>query len=430
MRFAWIGVALPFIVGSTDGLAGQSRIARPPSLRGVASVAPGGPSVSGIQLQSTRYTIGLRWHCSSTATGYEVIGAPMGGQPVVLTPTPIGPACVQDLAVPTDPRLGGAATYSAHYHHVGLQPGAQWSYVVRALYSTGGPADAPPTVGRTALWPAPAGIRADELGLGAYLQWNGVPGAAGFLVHRRLAGEKEFTQIAAVPVLYPLTYHDQSTVPAGVHEYAVQAVDGERSVASMVVGRPLVRVDVTQGAAAFGLRWSFASYRTAVGRIQTSTAATGPWVDVPGAGNIVGNAWGSNGKVGSTQYYKVIATHPTAVVESDVVTVTIKPTVGPTQLTFTYDKNRVTLIWVCDVEAMYYLVMKGFPGHGGRDFVSDAAGKPLQARQPGALVPGATCLWGEMIYPTSPMSYQYWIIPKYKDYGARGPEATVIVPVK
>ena len=185
----------------------------------------------------------------------------------------------------------------------------------------------------------------------------------------------------------------------------------------------------TQGVAGFSLSWGFGN-RTAVSRIQTAMAVTGPWVDVPGAGSIAGNSWGSNGKVGSTQYYKVIATHPTAVVESDVVTVTIKAApVGPTQLTFTYDKNTVTLIWVCDVEAKDYLVMKGVPGHG-RDFVRDARGWPLKARQPGALVPGATCLWGETIYPTSPMAYQYWITQEYKDSNVRGPDATVIVLVK
>jgi hypothetical protein len=126
----------------------------------LTAAVPGGPPVGGLRVQTTSPTqVALHWNCVQGSTGYEVFFAMNGGQSVKITPTPLNPNCVQDLAQVNPAFLAPGSTpvttYSTGFSQGGLTPANDYTYVVRALYATGGPADSPPVTVRP-LVPAPA----------------------------------------------------------------------------------------------------------------------------------------------------------------------------------------------------------------------------------------------------------------------------------
>ena len=103
--------------------------------------------------------VALHWNCVKESTGYEVFVAMNGGASVKITPTPLNPNCVQDLAQVNPallvPSSTPVTTYSTGFSQGGLTPANDYTYVVRALYANGGPADSPPVTVRPVVPPPP-----------------------------------------------------------------------------------------------------------------------------------------------------------------------------------------------------------------------------------------------------------------------------------
>ena len=157
-----------------------------------------------------------------------------GGESVKITPTPLNPNCVQDLAQVNPallvPGSTPVTTYSTSFSQGGLAPGNNYTYVVRALYANGGPADSPPVTVRP-LFPAP-GFSARPSNPGQVtIHWDwshaNIHYATGYVISRKLAGESAFRQLATMPYSPENVYNDNG-VPVGSHQYLVEAVDGRR----------------------------------------------------------------------------------------------------------------------------------------------------------------------------------------------------------
>jgi len=133
-----------------------TRIARPTAVIErsrpvlISRNVPAGPAVTGLRAEPTAVSIRLIWACPEGATGYEVFATPKGGAQTKLPATPTGSLCLKPL-VKNDPRLPAsnppAATGS--YTHADLTIGAEFTYVVRALYP-GGYADSEALIAQTA----------------------------------------------------------------------------------------------------------------------------------------------------------------------------------------------------------------------------------------------------------------------------------------
>ena len=238
------GVLAGLVVLSVpESLAAQTRVIidRPPPTLTVAPTAPAGAPPTSVRAGATPTSINLKWICPPEATGYEVFATPTGGAQVKLTPTPIGPQCVQDFAVTlqSDPRLPAPTTtaYLSGFNHTGLRNGSEYTYVVRALYANGAMGDAAISA-RTAAWPVPTNARASATPSSATLSWSATAGAVGYHLLRQLAGEAALRQITTMPIV--ATSHVDNGLPPNVaFTYVVRAVfpDGAQTDSPPITGQ-------------------------------------------------------------------------------------------------------------------------------------------------------------------------------------------------
>jgi hypothetical protein len=229
-------LALPAIPGA---LLAQTAIEKP-AITSRSPIGGSGPKPTDLRAEPTPTSTRLRWTCVSGPTGYEVYATPKNGATTKLTATPIGPQCIQDisLTMKNDPRLPAptASTYLSSFTHTGLAVGAEFTYVVRALYPNAF-GDSDPLTVLTSPWHAPDGVALNLSGRSANLTWIAVNGAAGYQIFRKLEGQAAFQLLTPVPVA-ATTYNDPASLPPGGHQYYVQAVNGLPAPAVLVTIGP------------------------------------------------------------------------------------------------------------------------------------------------------------------------------------------------
>jgi hypothetical protein len=365
--------------GSATRPDGSSSIGEMPTTGATVTTVlagpPGGPPVFGLRAHSTPTSISLRWVCPAGASGYEVSGAPAGQPPVKLTSSPLTAPCLPDAEVsptivskPGVPAATFDKTYSTTFTHSGLPTAREYSYVVRALYPTGGPADALPFAARTSGYPAPAGASAATGVAGqVHLQWERVSTltsgeATAYVVSRKLAGETAFRTVATVPaaISYTQRYSDGG-VPAGRHEYTVHALEGEPTAVLMVVaGVPdLSQVSLLQ-LAEVSLGWTV--WPGTPVRLMTAPLAAGPWTDFAASLPASATSLRFIATPGTRTYYKVVATYPTITLESTAKVLDIPQWPGLTDFKATTNGNIVDLSWKCDPGVVEYRVTRVWNG--------------------------------------------------------------------
>ena len=105
--------------------------------------------------------VALHWNCVKESTGNQAFVAMNGGASVKITPTPLNPNCVQDLAQVNPALLAPSSTpvttYSTGFSQGGLTPAND--YTLRrsqgTICETSGPADSPPVTVRPVVPPPP-----------------------------------------------------------------------------------------------------------------------------------------------------------------------------------------------------------------------------------------------------------------------------------
>ena len=335
----------------------------------LTALMPGGPPVSGLTAQPGTSNIYLRWTCPAGASGFEVYATPRGGTQVKLTATPLSPNCVQDPAFATASTLTSSTltgtsqtTYSSGFNHTGIYPpGSEFTYVVRTLYPSGGPADSNPLVAHNNLYPAVTEVRVYNGGCcGVTVTWK-ANGSASYLVFRRLAGETTLRQIAAIGPLTTFTNPLQvgdGNLPPGRHEYMVRAVDGDPGPpVTVAAGGPAVwgiNADMVELDIGFSGQWPGSTVR-----VEASGLPAGPFTDVTAEGAfILDQHWKTIATPGKTLYYKVVASYAGTRLESAVVPVTYPAAPPITNFTAVGAVGNIYLRWDCAEEVMRYRFMR------------------------------------------------------------------------
>jgi hypothetical protein len=324
---------------------------------------PGGPPVGGLRVRtSSPTTAALHWSCVQGAAGYEVLYSMNGSPFTKATAAPINPNCVQDLTQvnPALLAIGSTptTTYSTGFSHSGLTPGNDYSYVVRALYASGGPADSPPITVR-ALFPAPAFSGRPTNAGWVTLDWSwsqaGGTFASAYIISRKLAGESSFRPLATMYPPYNV-YNDQG-VPLGTHEYIVEAVDGEKGTPIAVTtgvlslwGASIInRVIVS-------LSWT-GVWPGGTVRVHSAPAPTGPFTDITGEGGLSNGSWRGVAPFGSNLHYKVVVTYPNGTRYEALKQLAI-PAASDIGLTAVDAWGGARLEWNCDPEVSRYELMR------------------------------------------------------------------------
>jgi len=336
--------------------------------------APGGPPAGGLQATGSDASINVRWNCPSGASGFEVFATPKGGTQVKVTTTPISSNCPQDLSVatPTSIKLGTATQpiYATGFTHAPLlNPGSEFTYVVRTLYPNGGPADSPPITARTNLFPPVAGVVAWSGATGTVsVGWNNLYSAAvsksasGYLVFRKLQGETAFKQVGTVGPLttFPTTHtYIDVGVPAGQHEYKVQAVDGEPggpvAVSAGAFDIWLAKVDLLFIDIGYSGGWSGAD-----AQVVTSPTLNGTYKDVTAEGwlNAASGHWHGLGDPGSKLYYKVRAIYPGGAIVSEPKEISVPVPAPIYRFSAVYSNGYLRLDWQCDPAVKEYNLIR------------------------------------------------------------------------
>jgi len=339
-----------------------------------AGATPGGPPAQGIRATPSDASIYVRWNCPPGASGYEVFATPKGGTQVKVTTTPISSNCPQDLSVatPTGIKLGTATQpiYATGFTHAPLlNPGSEFTYVVRTLYPSGGPADSDPVTARTNLFQPVAGVAAWSGSTGTVtVGWNNLyssavsRSASSYLVSRKLQGETAFKQVGTVGPLttFPAnhTYIDVG-VPPGRHEYKVQAVDGEPGgpvgVSAGAFDIWLAQVNLLFIDIGFSGGWSGADVQ-----VVTSPTLDGTFKDVTAQGwlTVASGHWHGLGDPGSKLYYKIRANYPGGSIVSEPKEVSV-PVPSPIyRFSATNMDGYVRLDWQCDPAVKEYNLIR------------------------------------------------------------------------
>lgn len=325
-----VAMILAALLLTAPALAGQVRVVRTNDGLSTLSPNPPGEAPIAVRATATATTIGLRWVCPPSATGYEVFAAAPGSAQTKLNPLPIAPQCLQDLAMS---QQGGRVTsvvggtmqtsYSTGFTHTGLTPGREFTYAVRALYASGAVGDAAPITMKTTPWPPPAVFTARAVGRTVTLQWQPIAGAMAYRVFRR--GEfMPFERVITASPLTATTYADEN-LPAAILYYYVEAVDGlPTQPLSVITGRPTnLRAEANMTQQLVMLRWEAGEGATTM-TVSRAASATGPWATIPVSSRGDNNAW-DNSPVAGVSYYKVILRYPGLIAESDPISVTYPP---------------------------------------------------------------------------------------------------------
>jgi hypothetical protein len=329
-----------------------------------APPTPGGMAVRDLRVRATSPAdVALHWSCVTGSTGYEVFLKMNGGESVKITPTPLNPNCVQDLTQVNPglvtPGSTPQTTYSKDFTQGGLTPGNDYTYVVRALYGSAGPADSAPVTVRLLfpppgfqVWPANPGQ------VSISWDWARVHGdyAKGHVISRRLAGESTFRQLATLPYSIYNVYNDNG-VPVGTHEYVVEAIDGMK-------GTP---VTVTTGAVRI---WQASVFRIVTvdlgfsgvwpgGTVRVSSApqATGPFTDITAEGSLSNQHWSAVGQFGSNLHYKVAVSYPGGITYHAVAQVAV-PQASNIGLTAEDAGGGSRLKWNCETDVARYELLR------------------------------------------------------------------------
>jgi hypothetical protein len=374
--------------GSPSTAVGRVSTGRAPgTLTELKVASPGGPPVGGLRVRTiSPREVALQWSCVQGSTGYEVFSAMNGGESVKITPTPLNPNCVQDLTQINPARLApGSApttTYSTGFSHWGLTPGNNYTYVVRALYANGGPADSPPVAVRL-LFPAPAFTPrpANPGQVSIHWEWSHASGdyAPGYVISRRLAGESGFRQLATIPYDGQQNVYNDNGVPVGSHQYLVEAVDGEKgtpvTVTTGVVslwGAGTERIVVVD--LAFSGVWPGGSVR-----VLSAPSATGPFTDITAEGNLSEQHWFGVAQFGSNLHYKVVVSYPNGITHEAVARVAV-PQASNIGLVAEDAGGGARLKWNCETGVARYQLLRrvGVSGpfkHVGPDSVVPTPGR-------------------------------------------------------
>lgn len=333
-------------------------------------VPPGGPPVGGLRIRAMSPTyVALHWNCVQGSTGYEVFSATNDGESVKITSAPINPNCVQDLAQVNPALLAPGSTplttYSAGFSHAGLTPGNNYTYIVRALYANGGPADSTPVTVRP-LFPA-ASFNAWPSNPGdVTITWNwshvSLDFAPGYIVSRKLAGESSFRQLATMPQYIWNAYTDIG-VPVGTHQYLVEAVDGEKGtpltvttgVVSIWNASTLNIVIVSLG---FTGVWPGGSVR-----VLSSPTASGTFTDITAGGSLSDSSWRGVAPFGSNLHYKVVVSYPSGISHESVAQVAVPPA-SNIGLTAEDAGGGAALKWNCEAGVARYELLRRVGGSG------------------------------------------------------------------
>ena len=238
-KYGWTVALLLGLSAIPGALLAQATIQNP-GVTTRSTIGGSGPKPTDLRAEPTPTSTRLRWTCVSGPTGYEVYATPRNGATIKLTATPIGPQCLQDLSLTmkNDPRLPAptASVYLSSFTHTGLAVGAEFTYVVRALYPNAF-GDSDPLTVQTSPWHAPDGVAVNLSGRSANLSWIGVNGATGYQVFRKLEGQAAFQLLTPAPVA-ATAYQDPASLPPGGHQYYVQAVNGLPATAVLVTVGP------------------------------------------------------------------------------------------------------------------------------------------------------------------------------------------------
>ncbi|MGC4028120.1 MAG: hypothetical protein QM696_04515 [Steroidobacteraceae bacterium] len=343
--------------------------------------AAGGAPVGGVAARATSPTdVALHWNCVLGATGYEVFSSMNGGESVKITPTPLNPNCVQDLAQLNPslrvPGSAAQATYSQDFSQRGLKPGNDYTYVVRALYAGGGPADSLPVTVRP-LFPAPTFRAGPTNNLGQVTigwEWSraNILFAKGHVVSRKLAGESAFRQIATVPYS-PDNFYNDNGVPVGTHQYLVEAIDGEKGTPlTVTTGAVRIWQASTLNIVTVDLNFS-GVWPGATVRVLSATQATGPFNDVTAEGNVSNSNWRAVAAFGSNRYYKVAVSYPNGINYEAIAQVAVPPA-SNIGLTAVDAGGGARLNWNCEPDVARYELLRRtgysgpFAGVGGYAF--------------------------------------------------------------
>jgi|RhiMethySRZTD1v2_1073278.scaffolds.fasta_scaffold00309_31 hypothetical protein len=368
-------------------------------------VTPGGPPVSGLQVRlNSPSEASLRWSCVQGSTGYEVFSAMNGGEPVKITRTPLNPNCAQDLTQVNpallQPGSTPATTYSTGFSQGDLTPANNYTYFVRALYGSGGPADSAPVTVRP-LFPAPgfeARATTNPGQVTIYFQWANVNihYPTGYVISRKLAGESTFRQLATVPYDGQQNVYNDNGVPVGSHEYLVEAVDGEK-------GKPAT---VTTGALSLWQAWTQNIVIVDLGfsgvwpggtvRVLSAPAATGPFTDITAGGRLSDQHWLGVAPFGSNLHYKVVVTYPNGTTYQAVAQVAV-PQASNIGLTAEDAGGGTRMKWNCEPDVARYELLRRVGGSGPFTPVGPYAFTVYP--QPGQLGGAPTCGYNDTTVP-------------------------------
>ena len=399
----WVQYILAAAALSTQPLGAQRTIAG----GGIATLTPveqpGGPAIEGLQARATSPTdVALRWTCIQGPTGYQVLASMNGGPSVAVTPTPLSPNCVQDLTRVNSgsvlPGMTAATTYSTGFNHSGLAPGNNYTYVVRAVYPSGGPADSPPVTVRPLFPPPGYSVWAGSPGrVIVSWEWSRVNGvfATGHVVSRKLAGESAFRTLATLPYSQYNVFND-SGVPVGTHQYLVEAIDGMRGTPQTVT-TGVLRLDgaSTLNIVVVSLSWS-GVWQDANVRVLSSPAATGPFTDITGDGTLYSGGWRGVAHLGTSLFYKVAVTYPSGIGYDAVAQVAIAPATD-IGLVAEDGGGGTKLRWNCEVDVARYELMRRVGGKG--PFVGVGGYAFTVYPKPGVLGGKPTCSYDDTTVP-------------------------------
>jgi hypothetical protein len=291
------------------------------------------------------------------------LSATNGGESFKITAAPINPNCVQDLAQVNPALLAEGSTpvttYSAGFNHAGLTPGNDYTYVVRALYANGGPADSPPMTVRPLFPAASFGAWPSYPGQ-VTIQWGwshvSLDFAPGYVVSRKLAGESSFRQLATMPQYIWNAYND-SGVPVGTHQYLVEAIDGEKGTpATVTTGAISIWQAWTQNIVIVDLGFSGVWQGGSV-RVFSAPNAAGPFTDITTDGDLSDSHWSGVAQFGSNLHYKVVVSYPGGITHDAVAQVAV-PQASNIGLTAEDASGGAKLKWNCESGVAAYELMR------------------------------------------------------------------------